>query len=83
MLKILDGKCKMDAEKQDALMAIYDVLQPLAGRIFDNTTHQQIALARSGEEYATVIHELRLVAEALIPKPVMKGYKAMLQREIF
>jgi hypothetical protein len=80
-LKILDGKCKMGQEEKDSLMAIYDVVRFRPGELFDDYVHMSIEFARttSGLDIRQAIHELRLEAEAAIPKPVMKSFKAMLR----
>jgi hypothetical protein len=85
VLKILDNKCKMLPGEKAAIMEIYDVVRQLPGEIFSAETHQEIDRARSAPDSAValVIHELRVYAEANIPKPVMKAYKAMLRDGLF
>lgn len=91
VLKILDGKCKMLPGEKTAVMAVYDVVRDQAGALFDAHTHQTIAQARaipgfdslSGSPLHEAIHELRVEAEAKIPKPVMKAYKAVLREGLF
>ena len=80
VLKILDGKCKMLLDAQRAVMGIYDEVKSRQGDMLGDTVHQAIAEARGypSEESAEKIHRLRLFAEASIPKPVMKRYKAVL-----
>lgn len=81
MLKILDGKCKMGTEEKAALTAIYEVTRGREGTLFDASVHQRIAMARhDGTGHSGPgIHQLRLQAEAMITKPVMKAFKAMLR----
>lgn len=84
VLKILDGKCKMLPGEKAAILEIYDVVRGADSFIFDAGVHRSIDLARQGD--ASVpgrIHELRVYAEASIPKPVMKKYKAMLRDGLF
>lgn len=91
VLKILDGKCKMLPGEKAAIFEIYDVVSGNKGMIFDDNTHQSINAARVifeqesnlGDEIMQYIHELRVYAEAEIPKPVMKTYKAMLRDGLF
>lgn len=86
-LKVLDRKCKMPPEEQEAMLAIYDLLHPVPAHHFDMSVHQTIerALVQPTIDAATAdeIHRLRLEAEAAIPKPVMKTFKARLRRELF
>ena len=84
VLKILDGKCKMLPGEKAAIFEIYDVVRKADGVLFDVEAHQTITKAR--QQDASVldrIHELRVYAEASIPKPVMKKYKAMLRHGLF
>jgi hypothetical protein len=84
VLKILDGKCKMLPGEKTAVLAIYDTIHTQAATLFDAETYRLIAASRGGDaDVAQVIHELRLYAEALIPKPVMKAYKARLRDGLF
>ncbi|MBS0371293.1 MAG: hypothetical protein JSS57_19090 [Proteobacteria bacterium] len=81
MLKILDGKCKMNPQEKEIIAVIYDVVKDRPGHILDDTDHRLIALARQGMDDALVerIYEQRLIAETMISRPVMKAYKAMLR----
>lgn len=87
VLKVLDRKCKMPPEEQEAMLAIYDMLHPVPARHFDMAVHRIIeqALQQQTIDTATAgeIHRLRLGAEAVIAKPVMKAFKARLRRELF
>ena len=85
MLKILDNKCKMLPGEKLAVMAIYDIVRHLAAPRFDRTVHDAIHAARQEPGNATLgaIHALRVHAEAAIPKPVMKRYKAFLREGLF
>ena len=85
VLKILDGKCKMLPGEKVAIMEIYDVIRSGSGVLFDATSHQIIDQARHqfSKEVQQIIHNLRLLAEKHIPKPVMKKYKAMLREGLF
>lgn len=85
VLKILDDKCKMLPGEKVAVMCVYDAIKLQPGYLFDNETHATIARARTqtNEDCKTMIHELRVYAEANIPKPVMKAYKAILRDGLF
>ncbi|MES9812535.1 MAG: hypothetical protein ABW161_06685 [Candidatus Thiodiazotropha sp.] len=85
MLKILDNKCKMGLEEQLALMAVYSVLSKREGLLFDDSVHQIIAQAKQQNDQITAdrIHELRLHAESVIPKQVMKCFKQYLRESLF
>jgi len=83
MLKILDGKCKMNTEEKQVMAVIYDVVKDRAGKLLDPRVHQLIALARIelNEQLIEKIYEQRLYAEQMISRPVMKAYKAALRQE--
>ena len=85
VLKILDNKCKMLPGEMAAVMCIYDVVKLQPGKLFDDAAHATISQARTqpDEVTKTLIHELRIYAEANIPKPVMKAYKAVLRDGLF
>jgi hypothetical protein len=85
VLKILDGKCKMLPGEKAAIMEIYDVVRHQPAVIFGNEVHRIIDAARCDTESKTLasIHQLRVFAEAKIPKPVMKKYKALLREGLF
>ncbi|MGB0713811.1 MAG: hypothetical protein ACPGUC_09655, partial [Gammaproteobacteria bacterium] len=81
VLKILDGKCKMSDGEKAAITAIYRAVRrdtPLFGR----DVHLRIDGALV-DQPDTVIHTLRVRAEAAIPKPVMKAFKAYLRDGLF
>jgi hypothetical protein len=81
MLKILDGKCKMDAAEKQAVAAIYHAIQPRPGQLLNPAVHALIAraLARLDEHLVEEIYEQRVLAETMISRPVMKGFKALLR----
>lgn len=88
MLKILDGKCKMEEADKSALTAVYDALKMQLrhefGQGFGEATHTLIESARQNRgENAALAQQIcaaRMQAEATIPKPVMKAFKQRLQR---
>jgi len=85
-LKILDGKCKMLPGEKAAVMVIYDILKGRPGDVFGPEVHAAIARARVAQpdpEVMAAIHAMRVEAEARIPKPVMKAYKAVLRKGLF
>lgn len=83
MLKILDGKCKMDAAEKAAVAAIYAAIQPCPGKLLDPAVHGLIARAGVTPDASLVdeIYEQRVLAETMISRPVMKGFKAWLRAE--
>lgn len=83
MLKILDGKCKMDPQEKDTIAEIYDVIKDRPGKLLDDSHHRLIATARQQLDDDTImqVYEQRLYAETMISRPVMKAYKAMLRGE--
>lgn len=85
VLKILDNKCKMLPGEKAAVMAIYDVVMHLPAPLFDRAVHDAISAARLQPTPAVLdtIRQLRVHAEAVIPKPVMKSYKAFLRDGLF
>lgn len=84
MLKILDSKCKMGIEEQNALIAIYDVIKQQSGELLEANLHQLIATARQQmtAEILQRVHQQRIYAEAVIPKPVMKAFKQRLREAL-
>ena len=85
VLKILDNKCKMLPGEKAAVMAIYDAVRHIPAPLFDDAAHVTIDSMRFQvtPEAADTIHQLRVQAEADIPKPVMKRYKAFLREGLF
>ncbi|MBZ0091288.1 MAG: hypothetical protein K8F27_03585 [Sulfuricellaceae bacterium] len=85
VLKILDNKCKMLPGEMDAVMAIYDAVRHRPAPLFGRAVHEAIDAARRYSTPAALdaIHRLRVDAEAAIPKPVMKAYKAFLRDGLF
>jgi hypothetical protein len=85
MLKILDNKCKMLPEQQMALMAVYSVVKERKGLLLDDSIHQEIdrAMELGDQDSMGRIHELRLQAEATVPKPVMKYFKQYFRDSLY
>ncbi len=83
MLKILDGKCKMDPQEKDTIAIMYDVIKQRPGKLLNDTHRQLIETARqqSNDDIIMQVYEQRLYAETMISRPVMKAYKAMLRKE--
>ncbi len=84
VLKILDHKCKMTYEAQEAVLAIYEVVKDQALERLDADVHRVIAEAENNPNEAVFnqLHELRVQAESIIPKPVMKAYKQLLREQL-
>lgn len=85
MLKIIDGKCKMNADEKTVMAAVYDVVCERPGRLLGADVHALIERARAaaGRDEALImeVYEQRLNAETMISRPVMKGFKAWLRGE--
>jgi hypothetical protein len=82
MLKIIDGKCKMQATEKVVMALLYDCVKHLPGQILPADLHPLIATARANEHdevLRNLIYEKRLMAETAISRPVMKGFKAMIR----
>jgi len=76
-LKILDKKCQMDAHSQACFMALYEAVIPYKSEIFEADIHKLIADSKKEACLQTLdaIHEKRVYAMDIIPKPVMKAFK--------
>lgn len=87
VLKILDRKCRMSVGEQEAMLALFDVLKHRPGGLFSAEVYHCVEQALEERELlpatAEWIHLFRLEAEAKIPKPVMKSFKARLREELF
>lgn len=85
VLKILDNKCKMSPGEMAAVMAVYDAVRQTPAPLFDSVIHAAISAARQQPTPAVLetIHQFRVYAEEVIPKPVMKSYKAFLRDGLF
>jgi hypothetical protein len=83
MLKILDGKCKMLATEKQVMEWLYDEVKNQSGVLLDTSVHGLIQKARQqlDEAMKNIIYENRLLAETAISRPVMKGFKAMIQQD--
>ena len=81
MLKILDGKCKMNERDKQVISILYDTVKHRPGKQMGDEYHALIAAARRAMDDAMVlfIYEKRLLAETMISRPVMKAYKAWLR----
>lgn len=83
MLKILDGKCKMNPEEKRVMAIVYDEIKHKRGELLDSQIHRLIASARKqlSDTVVEQVYEQRMYAEQMIGRPVMKSYKAMLRSE--
>ncbi|NHN77857.1 hypothetical protein HA520_11285 [Azotobacter chroococcum] len=81
MLKILDGKCKMPPTEKLVMALLYEQVKQRPGEKLGADIHQLIADARKrlDEDMQFLIYEKRVLAETMISRPVMKGFKAMLR----
>ncbi len=84
VLKILDQKCKMESIAKHAVVMLYDILKTQSGHALGPEVHRTIESARyqPTDEVMLNIHKLRVHAESVIDKPVMKTYKQMLREEL-
>lgn len=80
MLKILDGKCKMDEDTQTSARVIYEQAHRNRSHLFDPNIHALIQQVFDRPDLLSLryVHELRQYAESAIPKSVMKGFKQYL-----
>lgn len=83
MLKILDGKCKMRPTEKQVLELLYDQLAGVPGERLGGETHALIAEARGrlDEAMKNRVYEQRVLAETIISRPVMKGFKALIRQQ--
>ncbi|MEZ5451469.1 MAG: hypothetical protein R3E93_01435 [Thiothrix sp.] len=84
MLKILDGKCKMDAEEKLVMALLYDEVKSCPGVMLGEDIHALIVTARHSnedDEIREFVYEKRVLAETMISRPVMKGFKGMIRAE--
>ncbi len=83
MLKILDGKCKMNEAEKVTMEILYDAVKDRSGQLLESGVHDLIATARSQPttDLLEEVYEHRLLAETAISRPVMKGFKRMLREE--
>ncbi|MEM0910550.1 MAG: hypothetical protein AAGJ37_06215 [Pseudomonadota bacterium] len=86
MLKILDGKCKMNENESRIMTALYDATKDKKGAHLNNEYHAMIATARNSmpnckSSLIEQIYEKRVLAETQISRPVMKAFKARLRSE--
>jgi hypothetical protein len=81
MLKILDGKCKMDTAEKVVMAQLYDAVKDREGLLLGAEVHALIAQARNAmdPELRERVYETRVLAETMISRPVMKGFKALLR----
>ena len=77
MLKILDNKCKMDAEIQQLAIDIYRRADKQVSLLFDLAIHPFIEKVLAEPDIVSLkhVHEMRLFVESAIPKPIMKQFK--------
>ena len=81
MLKILDGKCKMNVVEKQFMSLLYDAVRQYPGLRLSNDLHQLIAESREQltEDTRNNIYEQRVLAETMISRPVMKAFKARIR----
>ncbi|MES9970633.1 MAG: hypothetical protein ABW092_11415 [Candidatus Thiodiazotropha sp.] len=85
MLTILDNQCDLGLEEQIALMAIYGVIKHRDGAVLENAVHQVIERAQISydQQITDEIHELRVHAERVIPRQIMRYFKRFLHDSLY
>lgn len=83
MLKILDGKCKMNSEEKVVMRHLYHAVKHCPALRLESHLHQRIALAEESCDDAMreEIYELRVLAETMISRPVMKAFKRQIRQQ--
>lgn len=83
MLKILDGKCKMNAEEKVVMAELYQQVKHCPSQLLSDDIHSLIADSQYHLDDATkmIIYEQRLYAETRLSRPVMKGFKALIREQ--
>ncbi len=83
MLKILDGKCKMRGEEKRVMAQLYHALGERSGEKLGVEARELIQRAGTNPDPALreVIYEHRVLAETVISRPVMKGFKRMIREQ--
>ncbi|MBE7374221.1 hypothetical protein [Pseudomonas lopnurensis] len=83
MLKILDGKCKMKPTEKAVMTLLYERIGRRTGERLGEGAHALIAQARGNldEAMKNRVYEQRVLAETMISRPVMKGFKAMIRQQ--
>lgn len=83
MLKILDGKCKMFPKEKQVMSWLYECVKQQAGVLLGDDIHDLIARSRSELDEAQRMHiyEKRVLAESMISRPVMKGFKSLIREQ--
>lgn len=83
MLKILDGKCKMNEVDKIVMEHLYGAVKDRPGLRLGADIHGLIAVARHAADEALkdFIYEKRVLAETAISRPVMKAFKAMIRQQ--
>jgi hypothetical protein len=75
----------MSPGEMAAIMAIYDLVHQTYPPMLGDAVHEAIRAMRieATDETRACVHLFRVQAEAQIPKPVMKSYKAFLRDGLF
>lgn len=83
MLKILDGKCKMNPQEKHVMAALYRACCQMPGKLLSPDLHALIAQAQAADDdgWRLRVYEQRLLAETTLSRPVMKSFKAMIRQQ--
>lgn len=82
MLKIVDGKCKMNPRDKDVITQLYSLVQERKGIYFGTEYHQLISQAKAHPDPQLLerVYETRVLAETRISRSVMKTFKSRLRQ---
>ncbi len=83
MLKILDGKCKMNAQEKRVMALLYRAVAGQPGERLGGDSKALIDRAGTNPDPALreVIYEQRVLAETVISRPVMKAFKRVIREQ--
>ncbi len=83
MLKILDGKCKMNPEEKTVMRLLYQAVKSQPSQLLGVEIHTLIANAENNldDDMKLFIYEKRLLAETMISRPIMKAFKANIRQQ--
>lgn len=83
MLKILDGKCKMKEDEKVIMRHLYHAVKHQPGERLDEKLRVMIAQAEAStdNDFRDQVYEQRVLAETMISRPVMKGFKRTIREQ--
>lgn len=83
MLKILDGKCKMNQHEKVIMAELYQQVKHYPSKLLGGECHHIILISLAGidDTARDDIYEKRVLAETKISRPVMKQFKARIRQQ--